>query len=133
MAYLIDTHIYIWWVSEPARLNASLVERLSKDPSQVFVSTMVPWEMCIKQTIGKITFDDRVLDIKTGTGFNTLYIEPDHAITTRELPLIHRDPFDRIMLAQALHEGLTFITNDRQCLQYASKQLELLDATTAKW
>ncbi len=94
---------------------------------------MVPWEMCIKQTIGKITFDDRVLDIKTGTGFNTLYIEPDHAITTRELPLIHRDPFDRIMLAQALHEGLTFITNDRQCLQYASKQLELLDATTAKW
>ena len=131
MAYLIDTHIYICWVAEPSKLSPNLVELLSRRSSQVFVSAMVPREMCINQTIGKIEFDEKVLDIEDCTGFSTLDITPVHAKATRQLPMIHRDPFDRILLAQAMSEGLTFVTNDRQCLQYAHPELEVLDATKA--
>jgi PIN domain nuclease of toxin-antitoxin system len=123
MSLLLDTHIVLWWLSDDPTLAAEIKDRLDHEPD-VYVSAATIWEVAIKQSIGKLKPDDlpeRVRD----SGFRRLDITAEHGIAAARLPLIHRDPFDRMLIAQAKAEQLTLVTRDPEIAKY---DLETLTA-----
>jgi PIN domain nuclease of toxin-antitoxin system len=116
MSLLLDTHVVLWWLSDDPTLDAGLKDRLDHEPD-VYVSAATIWEVAIKQSIGKLQPDDlpeRVRD----SGFRHLDITAGHGIAAARLPLLHRDPFDRMLIAQATTERLTLVTRDPQIAKY---------------
>jgi PIN domain nuclease of toxin-antitoxin system len=116
MSLLLDTHIVLWWLSDDPTLAAELKDRLDHEPD-VYVSAATIWEVAIKQSIGKLKPDDlpeRVRD----SGFRHLDITAEHGIAAARLPLLHRDPFDRMLIAQAKAEQLTLVTRDPEIAKY---------------
>ncbi len=113
---LLDTNIvYRWLMAQP--LSDSLVQRIVSEGA--LVSILSPWEMLIKQQIGKL--DLPTLDVAgdiAAQGFSLLAIKPEHLLALSELPMLHRDPFDRLLLAQARAEGLTIVSTDRIFAEY---------------
>lgn len=117
-SFLIDTHIFIWWTERNARLSKHVAHILADLGNKIYVSSAVPWEIAVKSARGRIGVPTDLDDIMEEEGFTPLFISHAHALRIAELPPIHRDPFDRIQLAQAKHEGLTFITADKVNLSY---------------
>ena len=113
MRLLLDTHALIWWNSDYRQLQTKTFEAILDGQNQVFVSIVAPWEIAIKQKTGKLNTPDINQRELEDSGFTLLPISLDHVDIIRSLPLHHRDPFDRIMIAQAMVEGLTFVTRDR--------------------
>jgi PIN domain nuclease of toxin-antitoxin system len=114
---LLDTHVLLWCLAEPARLPADF--RRSLDTAEVFVSAASIWEIAIKRAIGKIDVSaDMVLDAVEPSGFRHLAINGAHAAAVARLPVLHKDPFDRILVAQALVEPLHLVTHDAALLAY---------------
>lgn len=117
MSLLLDTHVVLWWLADDPTLSGEMKDRLDHDPD-VFVSAASVWEVAIKQAAGKLggpaDLPERVRD----SGFNLLRIDAEHAIAAGRMPLIHRDPFDRMLLAQAGSEGLVLATRDPWCQKY---------------
>ena len=115
---LIDTHIYLWWLESPRKLSSE-ARSLIEDPAKVvFVSAAVPWEISVKKKIGKLEAPDDVMSYMEQERFLELAISHQHTLALQQLPDIHKDPFDRIQIAQALVENLSFITRDSNVLQY---------------
>lgn len=122
MRLLIDTHVFLWAAAEPGKLSAPAFNAIQDRANDVFVSAAVAWEIVIKSRIGKLSvpaqpaawFPARVQSL----GFQTLDITSAHALALSALPEIHKDPFDRIMIAQAQLEGLTFVTRDPENQKY---------------
>jgi PIN domain nuclease of toxin-antitoxin system len=112
MALLLDTHVVLWWLEDDAKLASATKDRLDVD-SEIFVSSATVWEVGIKQALGKLTGEGSLAEQVRDSGFAVLPISADHAIAASVLPLHHRDPFDRILIGQALVEGLTVMTRDR--------------------
>jgi PIN domain nuclease of toxin-antitoxin system len=112
MALLLDTHVVLWWLEDDAKLDSATKDRLDVD-SEIFVSSATVWEVGIKQALGKLTAEGSLAEQVRDSGFAVLSISADHAIAASVLPLHHRDPFDRILIGQALVEGLTVMTRDR--------------------
>lgn len=117
MSLLLDTHVILWWLTDAPELGPELRERLDHDPD-VYVSTASVWEIAMKQASGKLSGPPDLPERAIGSGFLPLPIDSRHAIEAARLPLIHRDPFDRILVAQARCEDLTLATRDPYCLQY---------------
>ena len=115
--YLLDTQIVLWGAREPARLSPRAAAIL-KTESDVFVSAASLWEIETKRQIGKLTVDIDLERHLLDHGFRELAITGRHAREVGRLPLIHRDPFDRILAAQALAENLTLVTADRDLARY---------------
>lgn len=112
MRLLLDTHVYLWWLQNSPKLSKAGRARISA-ASEVFVSSASIWEAAIKQSIGKLEVDLSQLVAEIGnSGFQELPILAKHAAMVARLPEIHRDPFDRILIAQALCEPLRFLTAD---------------------
>jgi len=110
---LLDTHVLVWALSSPRRLTAKARERIRDPDNVVFASAACTWEIAIKGALGKIEAD--LEELSAGleeAGFQPLPISIAHTRRVRELPHLHRDPFDRILVAQALEEGLTIVTHD---------------------
>jgi len=123
MSLLLDTHVVLWWLSDDPTLAAELKDRLDHEPD-VYVSAATIWEVAIKQSIGKLKPDDlpeRVRD----SGFRHVDITAEHGIAAARLPLLHRDPFDRMLIAQAKTEHLTLVTRDAEIAKY---DLDILTA-----
>ena len=119
MRLLLDTHALIWALSEPRRIPKYATERLEDPDTVVYASAASTWEIAIKATLGKIEVDlDELQREVRNTGFTELSISVEHALRLRELPAHHRDPFDRILVAQALEEGLTLVTHDSVLRRY---------------
>jgi PIN domain nuclease of toxin-antitoxin system len=116
MRLLLDTHVAIWWLSGDGRLSAA-TRKAIEDAPNAFVSAVSLWEILIKQDTGR-------LDLPTGfadalrVDFIELPLTFDHALAGRALPLVHRDPFDRMLVAQAKVEALTIVTADRMLAEY---------------
>jgi PIN domain nuclease of toxin-antitoxin system len=114
---LLDTHLLLWAMLQPAKLKPrarSLIEQ-----NEVFVSSASIWEISIKSSLGKLEADPRVvLDALEPAGLRKLSVSGEHAAKVHELPPLHRDPFDRMLLAQALFEPLTLLTDDDVLGQY---------------
>ncbi len=124
MRLLLDTHILLWWLSDDPRLGVRQ-RGLIADPAQdVLVSVVSLWEIVVKRRIGKLTADiGEVMDAGERAGFVRLGIEPRHLQVLAELPTHHRDPFDHLLIAQAIAEDVVFVTDDRHAVRYPVRLL----------
>ena len=116
MNLLLDTHTFIWWDSNASHLSQK-AQALIGDPSNsIYLSLVSIWEIQIKRNLGKLQIRKPIQDILTeqrANGVNTLQIEIKHLIELDNLPNHHKDPFDRLLIAQAASEGLTLLTKDK--------------------
>jgi len=121
LKFLLDTHLLIWAANEPERLSAKAVSVMLNLEHELFFSAASIWEIVIKNGLGRDDFkvDARVL--RRGlldNDYTELAITSDHAAMVESLPLIHKDPFDRILIAQAIAEGFTLLTADSIVAKY---------------
>lgn len=112
MALLLDTHVVLWWLGDDDTLDPATKGRLDVD-SEIFVSSATVWEVGIKQALGKLSGESSLAEHVRDSGFAALPISAEHAIAASALPHHHRDPFDRMLIGQALVEGMTVMTRDR--------------------
>ena len=121
MRYLIDTHVIIWLAVNAHELPKGIKELIERTENDIYICSVSLWEIAIKIKLGKLDLKlplDRLLnDIKT-YGFNILQIEDNYLCKLLELPNIHKDPFDRLIISTALVEGLTIITIDENIQKY---------------
>jgi PIN domain nuclease of toxin-antitoxin system len=116
MEVLLDTHTLIWWMVDPARLSKEATATLANTDSRVLVSAVVAWELAIKINAGKIQPSSLLLGLDgvfAKQTFAELPISLEHAVKAGLLPLHHRDPFDRLLVSQALVLGLPIVSADR--------------------
>ncbi|MDE0169013.1 MAG: type II toxin-antitoxin system VapC family toxin [bacterium] len=119
MNLLLDTHTALWWLNKD-RLVAGAAEAIADPDNLVYVSVASIWEISIKQTIGKLTITDEFYTI-VYEDFEPLHITISDARTAGSLPRHHRDPFDRMLVAQALARDLTLVSRDRALSRYGVK------------
>jgi PIN domain nuclease of toxin-antitoxin system len=116
---LLDTHTLIWFLIAPGRIPGRLAATLEEPSHTAFVSAASVWEATIKAGLGKLSLPlDRLVDIIAEAGFDTLPVTIVHGLGVRDLPPLHRDPFDRLLIAQARHEGLTLVTCNAMIQRY---------------
>ncbi len=115
---LLDTHVFLWSVGDDPRLSKK-ARSLICAADEVFISSASIWEASIKAGIGKLDVDiDLLVNEIANSGFLELPVRAAHAAYTRHLPDIHRDPFDRLLIAQAMTEPLRLVTADGQLEKY---------------
>jgi PIN domain nuclease of toxin-antitoxin system len=117
-AFLIDTHVLIWLDQEPQRLSEHILGLLRDPRHDVYCSAASLWEIAIMQSLGKLEALGALPGMLERYGFAELPITAHDAEATRGLPLHHRDPFDRMLIAQAMARNLVLVTGDRQMLAY---------------
>jgi PIN domain nuclease of toxin-antitoxin system len=110
--YLLDTHVLLWWLGDDPRLSSQARQVISDPTHLMFVSAATVWEMSIKQSIGKLSIPDNLLEMLAVNEFKVLKISAGHGLKVGTLPMLHKDPFDRMLIAQALADGLTVISGD---------------------
>ena len=118
MHILLDTHVLLWWLDDSPLLSNMERSVIADSESLVVLSSVVIWEIRIKQALGKLVIAPQFYDVIKNEGFEMLSITPDHAFAVGELPMHHRDPFDRMLIAQAGLEGLTVVTHDAVFKKY---------------
>jgi PIN domain nuclease of toxin-antitoxin system len=122
-ALLLDTHALIWWLLDDVNLSPTARAALATPENRVFVSAVSIGEIAIKLSINKLPLpkelDRDLLDVVTATGFTPLPVTLEHAYAIRHLPWHHRDPFDRLLIAQSRVERLTIVTDDRMIRRYS--------------
>lgn len=117
MSLLLDTHVALWGITADPTLDPDLLDRLRHDPD-IFLSPVSLWEITIKQAAGKLTGPADLAERIFGLGFRELPVTHRHAIAAGRLPPHHRDPFDRMLIAQATLDGLTLVTRDADIQRY---------------
>jgi PIN domain nuclease of toxin-antitoxin system len=119
---LLDTQCWLWWFSQPERLSEEAIEQIANETNEVWFSVASVWEIGIKVAIGKLPLpeqiDDYIFARMTQLGARTLEITASHALRASALPLIHRDPFDRMLIAQAQIEDMKLVSADSMFNQY---------------
>ncbi len=124
MNLLLDTHVLLWWVFDEPRLSASARDAVADSDNRVFVSSASGWEIATKQRIGKLPGYEGMVQalprLLRRADFDELPIRLDHALRAGSLPGPHRDPFDRILIAQAQVEGLAVMTADPVFARYGA-------------
>ena len=114
---LLDSHVALWWLA--GQQLAPEARAAIRDPTATAVFSIASvWELSIKQGLGRLLLPADYLDVLADEGIDLLGIEVAHARAVRDLPPLHRDPFDRMLVAQAQVEGLTLVTRDPQVSQY---------------
>lgn len=124
MELLLDTHIVLWWLADDARLSHRARDLVADPGNTPVVSAATAWEVAIKQALGKLQIDADFEAAVQQQGFASLPIMIRHALETRTLPQIHRDPFDRMLIAQARVENLPLLTADARLLGYPANIIQ---------
>ena len=119
MRLLLDTHVLLWWLSDDRKLATSGRQIIANPNNDVFVSSASVWEISIKTALGRLEIElDDLENAIARNGFRSLPIGFRHAITAGRLPAVHRDPFDRMLVAQASVEELRIVSHDRVFERY---------------
>lgn len=121
MNYLLDTHVLLWAGSEPERLSKKARELIEDEGNRLFFSVASLWEVVIKAALGRAGFSTDAGILRLGlvaTGFEELEIRAEHALAVAALPPLHSDPFDRMLVAQAIVEDLKLVTADARVAAY---------------
>jgi PIN domain nuclease of toxin-antitoxin system len=118
MKILVDTHIFLWMLSCPEKLNNKRRYELEFSGNEVFLSAISIAELVIQSSIGKIRIDFNPLEMAQEMHLDILNFSGAHAMTLAKLPLLHKDPFDRMIIAQALSDKLNLMSDDSKFLQY---------------
>ncbi len=114
MNILIDTHVLLWWPNDDPKITSDAREAIAAGANMVFVSTVSIWEIRIKQALGKLEVPNNFVDVLNSQPFGQLDITAVHAHAVGDLPMHHRDPFDRMLIAQAIIEKMALVTKDVQ-------------------
>jgi PIN domain nuclease of toxin-antitoxin system len=123
---LLDTHALIWWMNGDQALGEFALECIANENNHVYVSAASIWEMSIKRQLGKLECPVDLDSVIESLGFRKLPISIFHSEQAGQLPIHHKDPFDRMLIAQAQAEGLQIITKDEHFPSYG---ISLIDAT----
>ncbi len=121
MKLLLDTHLLLWVAGLPDRLSADALALIDSPGNELFFSAASLWEIVIKHELGRADFQVDARLLRRGlldNGYSELPIGSEHAVAIDSLPSIHKDPFDRILVAQATVEGITLLTSDPLVAQY---------------
>jgi PIN domain nuclease of toxin-antitoxin system len=121
LTLLIDTHLLLWAAGEPEKLSRGVRRLLEDRGNELMFSAASIWEVAIKNNLGRTDFHANAQVLRRGLvnhDYDELAIASEHAIVAADLPPLHKDPFDRILIAQAIVEGMTLITSDSQIGQY---------------
>ena len=119
MRYLLDTHVLLWWIADDPKLRADTRATITDPSHDVAVSVASIWEAAIKRALGKMQFETPILlDTLSLGGIHVIPITGEHALAAGDLPRHHDDPFDRMLVAQALTEGLTLVSRDSRLRSY---------------
>ena len=121
MKFLLDTHLLLWAASAPNRLSATTRRLIANPENELVFSAASLWEVRIKRALGREDFQADARLLRRGlldNGYSELPIVSDHVVATESLPPIHKDPFDRILVAQATVEGITLLTTDTLVARY---------------
>lgn len=118
MRLLLDTHAAVAFLEDDPRFGARAAAALVDPGNHVLLSAVVVWEIAIKRAIGKSPVDQRYLTLLLNSGAEPLAISLEHARAVEELPPHHRDPFDRLLVAQAAAESATIVTDDERIREY---------------
>ncbi|MCL4778381.1 MAG: type II toxin-antitoxin system VapC family toxin [Gammaproteobacteria bacterium] len=121
MKLLLDTHLLLWAAGMPERLSAPARSLLEAPDNEIFFSAASLWEIAIKRSLGRDDFQLDVRLLRRGlldNGYSELPVGSEHAVAVESLPAIHKDPFDRMLVAQAMVEGISLLTSDSVVAQY---------------
>lgn len=122
MKLLLDTHAFLWWITDDDRLSERAGELIADGSNDVYLSSASAWEIAIKAGLGRIKLPDNTWSFTPEqlerNAFQALPVHVSHAVGVITLPDIHRDPFDRMLVAQAMIEGLSIVSGDEQIGRY---------------
>ncbi|OWK46484.1 type II toxin-antitoxin system VapC family toxin [Fimbriiglobus ruber] len=118
MTVLLDTHTLLWWLDNPEILSPDARAAMTDPTRSVYVSSISIVEIAIKQSLGKLHVGKPLAPAIAASHFSMLSLTYDHALAVQELPAIHKDPFDRMLVAQAKAEELTLVTADKMLVKY---------------
>jgi len=116
--FLVDTHAVLWWLEDAPALSGVARAAIADPANEPLVSAASLWEIAIKRSLGKLSVPEELPDEIVDAGFAWLPVAAAHAWAARDLPPHHRDPFDRILIAQAAHERLPLLTRDERFAAY---------------
>lgn len=118
MQYLLDTQVILWWFTTPEKIS-SKAHKIIKDKSNIiYLSSASFWEMAIKKNIGRLTLPHNLLEAAAAENFKILPISAEEGLGVADLPLLHSDPFDRLLIIQAKLQDLIIITHDAKIAEY---------------
>ncbi len=123
MRLLLDTHALVWWISDVSRLTGNAYAAIADPHNDIFVSAITAWEITVKRAKGHLSAPDNLSNVIEEKGFTHLPLTFFHAEQAGLLPMHHRDPFDRLLIAQAQAEGLILVTRDRHIRRYGIRTL----------
>lgn len=118
MKLLLDTHVVLWWLATPEELSQPAQKAIAAASNEIYVSAASLWEMSIKQQLGKLALPACPIDVLESNGFIMLDIRAAHGWRAGELPSHHKDPFDRLLVAQADIESMVLVTRDVHIPKY---------------
>ena len=116
--YLLDTHVALWWLEDPTKLAPRVQDIIADKSNELFISSVSFWEMAIKNEIGKLTIPHNIMACYAAEKIQMLNLSPAEALSVADLPKLHSDPFDRMLIAQAKFNDLVLITKDDKILDY---------------
>ncbi len=118
MAFLLDTHAFLWWLSDDARLPKGVRDAIKAPDNEIYVSAVSGWEIAIKRALGKLDAPPDLVSLLVEEGFQELPISFAQGERAGQLPPIHRDPFDRMLIAQSQAHSLILLTGDDDIPRY---------------
>jgi PIN domain nuclease of toxin-antitoxin system len=115
---LLDTHAVIWFADDAPQISRNAAAAIEDPANDILVSAVVAWELAIKRGVGKLPAANNYVDVMIAAGSRELAVTLEHAQKVEDLPPHHRDPFDRLLVAQAMTEDATVVTNDQRIGRY---------------
>jgi Uncharacterized protein conserved in bacteria len=122
MKLLLDSHSFVWMHDQPDKLSSNVADQIIDPANEVYLSVATVWELQIKIKLGKFSFSDRldnvIADQRRVNGIQILPVSLSHALYVDKLPVHHKDPFDRLLIAQAIVEEMTLVSSDKLFAKY---------------